>query len=592
MGVPGFFMWLWKNYKGTNFVFNKYALDKEIDKALIKRTGSIDFLLIDTNCLLHPMCFQVLAEEQDRLKKLVAEGKIVDIEKLENKMMNRCTDYIDKLLDYVEPKKGMYIAIDGVAPLAKIKQQRSRRFKSVCDKDMRERLKKKHKKELDFFWNNSAITPGTKFMERLHVKMKNYIKQVEEKRKIKVIYSSCKTPSEGEHKLLQYIRDNPKNNYVIYGLDADLIFLSLASGHNNTFLLREGVHLKNNSSLCYVDMEKVKESIVETIGQKVEDYLDANNELPADIDVVISRKNMINDYVFICYLLGNDFLPHLEALDIVHGGMDFIIKKYAELFISNTVKGKSKYIINTKNEDMINYKNLFSLLKILSKEEDGILKNNFGKKKRRYGSPSSDPYDRELFRIEHLMFKINDPILLGSDDFEEYQLRYYQHYYHVGEEELDNFIKKKVYHYLKGLKWVTSYYFNKCPDWRWYYPYDHPPFLSDLVNHFKKSNMKNIKFNIHEPLEPLVQLLNVLPPQSSYLVPKNIRFLMTNNKSPLIHMYPLKFQQDFINKGMYWKSIPCLPEVDLNLLLKSFKKYKKRLNKEELKRNEKLDILV
>ena len=53
-------------------------------------------------------------------------------------------------------------------------------------------------------------------------------------------------------------------------------------------------------------------------------------------------------------------------------------------------------------------------------------------------------------------------------------------------------------------------------------------------------------------------------------------------------MYPLKFQQDFINKGMYWKSIPCLPEVDLNLLLKSFKKYKKRLNKEELKRNEKI----
>ena len=24
MGVPGFFMWLWKKYKGNNFVFDKY----------------------------------------------------------------------------------------------------------------------------------------------------------------------------------------------------------------------------------------------------------------------------------------------------------------------------------------------------------------------------------------------------------------------------------------------------------------------------------------------------------------------------------------------------------------------------------------
>ena len=142
MGVPGFFMWLWKRYKGTNFVFNKSSLNKNEDKLLIKRIDNIDFLLIDTNCLLHPMCFQVLAEEQENLKKLMKNNK-VDIEKLENKMMTRCFEYIDKLISDVNPKEGVYIAIDGVAPLAKIKQQRSRRFKSVCDKNLRETLKKK-----------------------------------------------------------------------------------------------------------------------------------------------------------------------------------------------------------------------------------------------------------------------------------------------------------------------------------------------------------------------------------------------------------------------------------------------------------------
>lgn len=588
MGVPGFFMWLWKNYRGTNFIFRKSTLDGKIDQVLIKRVNDIDYLLIDTNCLLHPMCFEVLAEQQDKLKKLVSEGKTIDIERLEDKMMTRCFEYIDKLIDNVKPNEGVYIAIDGVAPLAKIKQQRSRRFKSVCDKEMRENLKKKHNKELDFFWNNSAITPGTKFMERLHKKMEKYIEKVTKEKNIKVIYSSCKTPAEGEHKLLQYIRDNMDKSYVIYGLDADLVFLSLASGHANTFLLREGAHLKNKNSeeLFMVDMEKVKESVVETVGNIIEDIFDLHPEL--EVETTISRKNLINDFVMICYLLGNDFLPHLEALDIVHGGLDFIMKKYAELFIENTSKGLSKYIINRKKDDIINYRNLFGFIKKLAKEEDSILKINYGKKKRRFNSPSSDPYEKELFRIEHLNFKINDPIALGSDDYMDYRMRYYQHYYNINIDEIESFTNKKVYHYLKGLKWTTQYYFNKCPDWRWYYPYEHPPFLNDIILNFKKVNMKDIKFNIHQPLEPLVQLLNVLPPQSSYLIPRNIRFLVNNNKSPLIHMYPLKFQQDFINKGMYWKSIPILPEVDLNLVIKSFNKYKVRLDKDEKKRNQEI----
>lgn len=588
MGVPGFFMWLWKRYKGNNFVFKKSSLDKDEDKSLIKRIDNIDFLLIDTNCLLHPMCFQVLAEEQEKLRKLMKNTK-VDIEKLEDKMMARCFEYIDKLIEDVQPKEGVYIAIDGVAPLAKIKQQRSRRFKSVCDRNLRENLKRKHNKELDFFWNNSAITPGTEFMERLHLKMIAYSKKVEAEKNIKFIYSSCKTPSEGEHKLLQYIRDNMDKSYVIYGLDADLVFLSLASGHNNTFLLREGVHLKNGdmNTLCYVDMEKVKESIVDTIGDIIDTILD---EKPLDIEIKMSKKNIVNDFVFICYFLGNDFLPHLEALNIVHGGLDFILKKYSELFIDNIMNSKSKYIINKNYDDMINYKNLFVFIKMLAKEEDGMLQLNYGSGKRRFGCRSSDPYEKELFRIERLMFKIDDPVALGSDNYEEYRKRYYSHYYNTNDDELDEYTRKQVYHYMRGIKWTTMYYFDKCPDWRWYYPYNHPPFIKDMVKHFKKINFSKISFDIHEPLEPLIQLLNVLPPQSSYLIPRNIRFLVTNSKSPLIHMYPLKFEQDFINKGMYWKSIPILPEVDLYLVLKSFNKYKVKLDKEELKRNERIDL--
>ena len=51
MGVPGFFLWLWKNYKQSHFVFQKEKLlanDKEVEE-IISELNEIDYFLIDTN---------------------------------------------------------------------------------------------------------------------------------------------------------------------------------------------------------------------------------------------------------------------------------------------------------------------------------------------------------------------------------------------------------------------------------------------------------------------------------------------------------------------------------------------------------------
>ena len=225
-------------------------------------------------------------------------------------MMDEVLLYLEKMISYVNPKKGVYIAIDGVAPVAKIKQQRSRRFKSVHDRALWENIKKKHKKDIPNSWNNSAITPGTEFMRLLNIKIVEWCK----KQKLEIIYSSCNTPSEGEHKLLQFIRDNNKANkkfsYVIYGLDADLIFLALTTGLKDVFLLREAVHLNKNKStdvLNYVWMEKMRESVNVTISDLIKIKLDDE-----DLENVVEEERVINDFIFICYLLGNDFLPHFE----------------------------------------------------------------------------------------------------------------------------------------------------------------------------------------------------------------------------------------------------------------------------------------
>src|SRR3989304_8702292 len=103
MGVPGFFVWLLKNYGENKIITNNFD-------------EKIDILYLDSNCLFHPQCFKILGHF-DSLK---------DLEKLESKMMIRIINFIDYLIDYVNPQKKVYISVDGVAPLAKMNQQRKR----------------------------------------------------------------------------------------------------------------------------------------------------------------------------------------------------------------------------------------------------------------------------------------------------------------------------------------------------------------------------------------------------------------------------------------------------------------------------------
>ena len=57
MGVPGFFLWLIKKYKNDYFFFRKDSKLYDV--------SSIDALMIDTNCMLHPQCFKALAENKN-----------------------------------------------------------------------------------------------------------------------------------------------------------------------------------------------------------------------------------------------------------------------------------------------------------------------------------------------------------------------------------------------------------------------------------------------------------------------------------------------------------------------------------------------
>jgi len=599
MGVPGFFSWLWKKYKKDNFVFSKNSINNkpDINKELIKKINSIDYLLIDANCLIHPMCFKILAENPE----------FTNQHSLENKMIEQVLQYIDTLINYVDPKKGIYLAIDGVAPVAKIKQQRYRRFKSVHDKVFFDSIKEKHNKPISKFWNNSAITPGTDFMERLHHKILIWIKT----KKLEFHYSSCKTPAEGEHKLLQFIRNNLSDNkefsYTMYGLDADLIFLCLSTNAPNMYLLREANQLDNKNKtdeLTFVSIDIMKDLIMytmEDIAGSCDDELKPMDDKTLDglhklIDIKYTN-NVINDFIFICYLLGNDFLPHLPALNIYTNGLDILLEKYVEILSEYNFE---KFIIErTKPNVTINNALFFKLISYLASEESETLKNEHVTKRRYNKARSTDPYDVEMHKIDNVYFKVNDPIKLGSDESELWKQRYYEYHFNINKEETEPYVDKLVEEYLRGIMWVTHYYFDKCISWKWYFPYDYPPFLEDIDNYLEKSTNSNNKFNMNDfkyeygsPLKPFNQLLLVLPPQSSYLIPKELRKIVHNSKSTLAFMYPLQITQDFIGKHKYWMAQPLLPSLDIELVKYVYHKYEKKLSTDEKNRNKLLDVFV
>ena len=190
-----------------------------------------------------------------------------------------------------------------------------------------------------------------------------------------------------------------------------------------------------------------------------------------------------------------------------------------------------------------------------------------------------------------MRFKVDDKIQLGSDSMEQWRPRYYSHYYNVDSATVDTFSKKMVEHYMLGLKWVTLYYFDKCPDWEWFYPYDHPPFLQDISSN--KFNFDTMIFSINQyTISPFEQLLIVLPRQSAFLLPEKLRKIMLNLNSSAVHLYPTTFELDLIGKKKYWMCTPILPDLEINLIKALYKKYAVSLSSDVKEINRTTDISI
>jgi len=548
MGVPGFPAWI-------NTTFSDIS-KKELPK--------INNFYIDMNSLIHPQAKFVCDNNPDLINN--------DENTLEIKIISQCINYLEYIIEIVNPLDTIFIAIDGVAPMAKIKHQRGRRFKFIYDRKVLEHIYYKYNEKIPNIWNTSAITPGTIFMDKLNKTIINWINN--KKYNCKIIFSSSDTIGEGEHKILQHIKTLSESYVMIYGLDADLIFLSVSSKKNNIYLMRE------LEEFSYLSIDKLKIVIVEYINEQIDKKLDENI--------------IIDDFVFLCYLCGNDFIPHIPSLNIkphnkkIQNGLDIIIDAYINIINNSTIEEDIYILCNNK----INFKFLLKIFRMLSLKENEYFSILFNNPKKVYNNSCNledekNDYDNNNINNNNYIYEYYYNHLfdlqLGNQKLSiiKQKENYYNLYFEIYNNSEFNYILEE---YVKGLLWTIQYYYNKCPDYTWYYPHHHAPLISDLFEYINNNiekienyekQLNNVELNKYS-ISSIEQLLLVLPLESHYrLIPK-IEIIRENIKKDYYNYFPknmLDIKIDSINKKKSWQNILMIPIIPIKLL-KSFIKLK------------------
>ncbi|KAG8383953.1 hypothetical protein BUALT_Bualt04G0067500 [Buddleja alternifolia] len=585
--------------------------------------------------------------------------------------------------DAVDEDKGDYKLVDyGVAPRAKMNQQRARRFRTAKDHQMAEEMEEKLRKQFEKegktllakeesqVADSNVITPGTEFMFMLSEKLQSYIRlRMSENpawTNIKVILSDGNVPGEGEHKIMSFIRSQRSSP----GYDRILGIVYMACHEVHFSILREEVLSPSNqfahtsslkNSLHKAETRSMKsrgwfkkhpwkksevesvtqvESLVScdvaglTVKQKqayqflnvwiLREYLALDMEISSSQKFEDDLERLIDDFIFICFFAGNDFLPHMPTLEIHEDCIDLLLHVYKKEFgnLGGYLVDMQK--VDNKKGAYIKLKRVEKFILAVGQYEDRIfnkrtqqrerlLKRTLSKYKdaKEYeneddldGGRSPDvvassdvvSVDQVLTNTKELKQKLKDHIQQQSDLFKNggvrtdkvkfgiagWKERFYKEKFSAqSPDEIETIRKSLVMKYGEGLQWVLLYYFSGVPSWTWFYPYHYGPPASDL----KGLSQLNMKFQKGLPFKPFDQLMGVLPPRSSHALPKAFRALMVDEKSNIIDFYPTDFETDIDGKRFMWQGICKLPFIEEERLLTETKKLENTLKDYEKNRN-------
>ncbi len=499
MGIPYFYQEIIK--QNPNLVRDKLT------------NCSCSRLFLDFNSIIHPISAKVIQANPDTFTY--------------NHIFEEIYQHTMCIIKTINPTLLVYIAFDGVAPYSKIQQQRKRRYMSSWKKQISKQ---------DHPWDSNCISAGTKFMDELS----SYLREKRFPNNIQLIISDCNERGEGEHKMIKYlsnIQDDLIN--IIYGLDADLIILSLLA-NKNIFLMRE-----------------------KTI--KFFEYLDIN-QLRIDIERV--HNVPIKDFAALTIFIGNDFLPSLSFLKIQRNALGFLLDAYHSCRDSEDI---SLVVFNEKtNTYHINQVFLYKLIERIVKIEDEkmleidtlYMSSMLNQKKNRSPQNLNDIENYPIFNMDHfsLFEKANRKINIS------WKQEYYETLFHKAN------IKSICTEYIQGIYWIIDYYMNReinIHKINWCYNYNYAPCLVDIFKYlnfitedtYRKNNESRRDFF---EISPLLQLVMILPHESKSLLPQNIQSIYTDINQECLHYFPHDFKFQNYLKTKLWECQPVLPKLNIH----------------------------
>lgn len=546
MGIPRLFGGFIRSFAG------KYP--GILKSVLPGQAGEITSLCIDANALFHPAINIIYHLEKPRNESATDKQRRDALRRALNEcnsemvMLQAFSLILDLILQIVEavvPSQVLVIAVDGAIPMPKVQQQKQRRYRAGLEL------------EADATFDRNAISPGTLFMQKLDEFLKFSLAQEYGKRiqVPKVVYSSYRDPGEGEHKIFQYFRDGTipgVGSHVIWGLDADLIAISLVSQVPNLILVRDAIGLEYKGRLINRPLRPKKEASQQEANEIL--YVE---ELATALNQEVGRPSGAEEFVFALSLVGNDFLPKSFAFRDV----DTSAAKLVEL-----LGGLTEPVVR---EGQPNPAGVLAFLERVAAAEPELIDAAAAvahlvevpmEKEARL---ADGLLDQQRFRQ---LWYVNALGLNGLDRMPALQ---------TGPLVAGSDLAAMCYHYLKGFYWVYSYYRHgqNSVSWQWSYPFRYAPLVRDLLQIAPELLPEPAALEVgpapgERRIGILEQLVAVMPYYSLWHVPPALRVLWSES-SPLVDLMPLNFPVDNAGTDQSWEALELVPPASFSRIVRA-----------------------